>query len=84
MNDWINNNIMEEQYSDCTHYLENNSFDLRPIKSLCQMDNIIPKLVGIIKNPVNIFANKNFDVVDFYSILIKNNIDLKFTNIIFE
>ncbi len=75
---------MEEYYNDCKYYLENNSFDLRPIKSITQMDNIIPKLVTVIKNPVNIFVNKNFDVVDFYTILIKNNIDLKFTNIVFE
>ncbi len=84
MDDLTKNKIMEEQYSDYSHYLENNSFDLRPIKSLYQMDDLIPKLVSVIKNPVNIFANKNFDIVDFYTILIKNNIDLKFTNIIFE
>jgi hypothetical protein len=75
---------MQEYYNDYSHYLENNSFDLRPIKSLNQMDTIIPKLTNILKNPSNIYVNKNFDVVDFYTILIKNNIELKFTNIIFE
>lgn len=84
LNNTIKNNIMEEQYSDYSYYLENNSYDLRTIKSIYKMDDIIPRLVGIIKNPVNIYANKNFDIVDFYTILIKNNIDLKFTNIIFE